>query len=300
MNIKCGFVAIIGKPNAGKSSLTNAIINEKVSIVSPKPQTTRNNILGIYNTDDCQIVFVDTPGINQTHNGLDDYMQKSIKGAVTDVSAVILAVDITKGITKQETDLIEKYHANNVPIVVALTKTDLVEEKVVFESLAKFMPLSDKCEVVPLSSLKHRNINTIVEVVKKFLPEVDESQRYYEEDMYTDKPLKFIVAEVIREKALYYLDKEIPHGIAVVVLTFEEQENIIDIDADIVCDKDSHKAIILGKQGSMLKKIGHSARVSIQKIVQKKVNLNIFIKVKPNWKNNLEFLSSLGYNINEI
>ena len=300
MNIKCGFVAIIGKPNAGKSSLTNAIINEKVSIVSPKPQTTRNNILGIYNTDDCQIVFVDTPGINQTHNGLDDYMQKSIKGAVTDVSAVILAVDITKGITKQETDLIEKYHANNVPIVVALTKTDLVEEKVVFESLAKFMPLSDKCEVVPLSSLKHRNINTIVEVVKKFLPEVDESQRYYEEDMYTDKPLKFIVAEVIREKALYYLDKEIPHGIAVVVLTFEEQENIIDIDADIVCDKDSHKAIILGKQGSMLKKIGHSARVSIQKIVQKKVNLNIFIKVKPNWKNNLEFLDSLGYNINEI
>lgn len=300
MNIKCGFVAIIGKPNAGKSSLTNAIINEKVSIVSPKPQTTRNNILGIYNTDDCQIVFVDTPGINQTHNGLDDYMQKSIKGAVTDVSAVILAVDITKGITKQETDLIEKYHANNIPIVVALTKTDLVEEKVVFESLAKFMPLSDKCEVVPLSSLKHRNVNTIVEVVKKFLPEVDESQRYYEEDMYTDKPLKFIIAEVIREKALYYLDKEIPHGIAVVVLTFDEQENIIDIDADIVCDKDSHKAIILGKQGSMLKKIGHSARVSIQKIVQKKVNLNIFIKVKPNWKNNLEFLDSLGYNINEI
>lgn len=300
MKIKCGFVAIIGKPNAGKSSLTNAIINEKVSIVSPKPQTTRNNILGIYNTEDCQIVFVDTPGLNQTHNGLDDYMQKSIKGAVTDVSAVILAIDITKGITKQETDLIEKYHANNVPVVVALTKTDLVEEKVVFETLTKFMPLSDKCEVVPLSSLKHRNVNTIVEVVKKFLPVVDESERYYEEDMYTDKPLKFIVAEVIREKALYFLDKEIPHGIAVVVLTFDKQENIIDIDADIVCDKDSHKAIILGKQGSMLKKIGHSARVSIQKIVQKKVNLNIFIKVKPNWKNNLEFLDSLGYNINEI
>ena len=300
MKIKCGFVAIIGKPNAGKSSLTNAIINEKVSIVSPKPQTTRNNILGIYNTEDCQIVFVDTPGLNQTHNGLDDYMQKSIKGAVTDVSAVILAIDITKGITKQETDLIEKYHANNVPVVVALTKTDLVEEKVVFETLTKFMPLSDKCEVVPLSSLKHRNVNTIVEVVKKFLPVVDESERYYEEDMYTDKPLKFIVAEVIREKALYFLDKEIPHGIAVVVLTFDEQENIIDIDADIVCDKDSHKAIILGTQGSMLKKIGHSARVSIQKIVQKKVNLNIFIKVKPNWKNNLEFLDSLGYNINEI
>ena len=300
MNIKCGFVAIIGKPNAGKSSLINAIINEKVSIVSPKPQTTRNNVLGIYNTEDCQIVFVDTPGLNQTHNGLDDYMQKSIKGAVTDVCAVILAVDITKGITKQELDLIDRYYQNKTPVVVALTKTDLVEEKVVFETLAKFMSLTEKCEVVPLSSLKHRNVKTIVEVVSKYLPEVDESERYFEEDMYTDKPLRFIVAEVIREKALYFLDKEIPHGIAVSILNYEESENIIDIDADIVCDKDSHKAIILGKQGSMLKKIGHSARVSIQKIVQKKVNLNIFIKVKPNWKNNLEFLSSLGYNINEI
>jgi len=300
MKIKCGFVAIIGKPNAGKSSLTNAIISEKVSIVSPKPQTTRNNILGIYNTNDCQIVFVDTPGLNQTHNGLDDYMQKSIKGAVTDVCAVILAVDITKGLTKQETDLIDRYNKSNVPVVVALTKIDLVDDKKVFETLAEFSPLMDKCEVVPLSSLKHKNVNTIVDVVKKFLPEVDESQRYFEEDMYTDKSLRFIVAEVIREKALFYLDKEIPHGIAVLVWSFEELDNIINIDADIVCDKDSHKAIILGKQGSMLKKIGHSARVSIQKIVQKKVNLNIFIKVKPNWKNNLEFLNSLGYNSNEI
>ena len=300
MKIKCGFVAIIGKPNAGKSSLTNAIINEKVSIVSPKPQTTRNNILGIYNTDDCQIVFVDTPGLNQTHNGLDDYMQKSIKGAVTDVSAVILAVDITKGITKQEVELIEKYHKNSIPVVVALTKIDLVEDKTIFETLAKNSHLTEKCEIVPVSSLKHKNVPTVVEVVKNFLPEVDETERYFEEDMYTDKPLRFIVAEVIREKALYYLDKEIPHGIAVSVWSFEEEENIINIEADIVCDKDSHKAIILGKQGSMLKKIGHSARVSIQKIVQKKVNLNIFIKVKPNWKNNLEFLSSLGYNINEI
>ena len=289
MEIKCGFVAIIGKPNAGKSSLTNAIVNEKVSIVSPKPQTTRNNILGIYNTDDCQIVFVDTPGLNQTHNGLDDYMQKSIKGAVTDVCAVILAVDITKGITKQEIELIDKYYKNSIPVVVALTKIDLVEDKIVFETLAKNAYLSEKCEIVPVSSLKHKNVPTVVDVVKKFLPVVDESQRYFEEDMYTDKPLRFIVAEVIREKALYYLDKEIPHGIAVSVWAFEEEENIINIEADIVCDKDSHKAIILGKQGSMLKKI-----------VQKKVNLNIFIKVKPNWKNNLEFLSSLGYNINEI
>lgn len=298
--IKCGFVAIVGKPNAGKSSLINAIIKEKVSIVSPRPQTTRNNILGIYNTNESQIVFVDTPGLNISHTGLDDYMQKSIKGAVTDVSAVVLALDITKAISKQETDLIEKYNKNNIPVVVALTKIDLVDDKKVFETLSKFSCYSDKCEVVPLSSLKNRNVETLIDVVEKFLPLVDDSQRYFEEDIYTDKPLRFIVAEVIREKALYYLDKEIPHGIAVMILNYDEQENIINIDADIVCDKDSHKAIILGKQGSMLKKIGHSARVSIQKIVQKKVNLNIFIKVKPNWKNNLEFLDTLGYNINEI
>ncbi len=298
--IKCGFVAILGKPNAGKSSLINAIIKEKVSIVSPKPQTTRNNILGIYNTESSQIVFVDTPGLNVSHTGLDDYMQKSIKGAVTDVNAIILALDITKPISKQETDLIEKYNKNNIPVVVALTKIDLVDDKKVFETLAQFSSCSDKCEVVPLSSLKNRNVKTIIEVVEKFLPMVDESQRYFEEDIYTDKSLRFIVAEVIREKALYYLDKEIPHGIAVTILNYQEEDSIINIDADIVCDKDSHKAIILGKQGSMLKKIGHSARVSIQKIVQKKVNLNIFIKVKPNWKNNLEFLDSLGYNVNEI
>ena len=298
--IKCGFVAIIGKPNAGKSSLINAIINEKVSIVSPKPQTTRNNILGIYNTANSQIVFVDTPGLNATHTGLDDFMQKSIKGAVTDVSAVILALDITKPILKQELDLIDKYNKANIPVVVALTKIDLVNDKIVFETLSKLSSFADKCEIVPLSSLKNRNVKTIIEVVEKFLPSVEEDQRFFEEDMYTDKSLRFIVSEVIREKALYYLDREIPHGIAVMILNYEELDNIVNIDADIVCDKDSHKAIILGKQGSMLKKIGHSARVSIQKIVQKKVNLNIFIKVKPNWKNNLEFLDSLGYNINEI
>ena len=229
-----------------------------------------------------------------------NFVSESVGISVTDVCAVILAVDITKGISKQEIELIDKYHKNSIPVVVALTKIDLVEDKVVFETLAKNAHLTEKCEIVPVSSLKHKNVSTVVDVVKNFLPVVDESQRYFEEDMYTDKPLRFIVAEVIREKALYYLDKEIPHGIAVSVWAFEEEENIINIEADIVCDKDSHKAIILGKQGSMLKKIGHSARVSIQKIVQKKVNLNIFIKVKPNWKNNLEFLSSLGYNINEI
>lgn len=300
MKIKCGLVAVVGKPNAGKSSLTNALVNEKVSIVSPKPQTTRNNILGIYNDDSTQIVFVDTPGINKKNTGLDDFMQKSIKGAVTDVSVVVLCVDITKGLTDLELNLIEQYKKQNTKIVVALTKIDLVSDSVIFETLSKYAHLSDCCELVPVSAVKHKNVGTLLNLLKQYLPEVDESERYFEEDMYTDKPLKFIVAEIVREKALYLLDKEIPHGIAVTVEAFSEEENIVEIDANIVCDRDSHKAIILGRQGQMLKRIGHNARVSIQKILQKKVNLNLFVKVKPNWKNNLEFLSSLGYNINEI
>ncbi len=298
--IKCGFVAIIGKANAGKSSLVNAIVNEKVSIVSPKPQTTRNNILGIYNDDNSQIIFVDTPGINKIGTGLDNFMQKSIKGAVTDVSAVILASDITKPLTTQETELIQNYYKNKIPVILALTKIDLVTDNQVFTTLATLSSLAETCEIVPISSLKNRNINTLLEVVKKFLPEVKEDNKYFEEDLYTDKPLKFIVAEVIREKALYLLDKEIPHGIAIDVWNYKDEESLVTIEADIICDKSSHKAIILGKGGEMLKNIGHNARVSIQKIVQKKVVLNLFVKVKPNWKNNLEFLNSLGYNINEI
>lgn len=298
--IKCGFVAIIGKANAGKSSLINAVINEKVSIVSPKPQTTRNNILGIYNDANSQIVFVDTPGINKTATGLDNFMQKSIKGAVTDVSAVVLASDITKPLSQQEKDLINNYHNNKTPVILVLTKIDLVGDDKVFNTLSTLGDLANNCEIVPVSSLKNRNISTLIEVVKKFLPEVEDNNKYFDEDLYTDKPLKFIVAEIIREKALYLLNKEIPHGIAVDVWNYKDEENLVTIEADIVCDKSSHKAIILGKGGEMLKNIGHTARVSIQKIVQKKVVLNLFVKVKPNWKNNLEFLNSLGYNINEI
>ena len=300
MKIKCGFVAVVGKPNAGKSSLINAIIGEKVSIVSPKPQTTRNNILGIYNSEHSQIVFVDTPGINKTATGLDKFMQKSIKGAVSDVNVVVVVCDITKGVQRTELDLVEKYNKGKIPVVLVLSKIDLVKDEVVFKTLQDLSPIADKCEIVPLSSTKDKNVSTLIEVVEKFLPEVDEKDRYFDQDEYTDKPLNFLVAEIVREKALYYLDREIPHGIAVVTQRFEESENIIEIDVDIVCDKSSHKAIILGKQGSMLQKIGHDARVTIQKIVQKKVMLNIFVKVKPNWKNNLEFLDSLGYNINEL
>ena len=299
MKIKCGFVAIIGKPNAGKSSLVNSIIKEKVSIVSPKPQTTRNNILGIYNSKHSQIVFVDTPGINKSSSGLDKFMQKSIKGAVSDVNIVVLVVDIKKGVTKQEIDLIDSYYNKKVPLILVLSKVDLVGKDFVVNTLQNMKDIACKCEIVPLSSLKNTNIDTFIELIESKLPEVDESMKFFDDDLYTDKPLNFIVAEIVREKALYLLNDEIPHGIAVTVERFEEKENIVDIDVAIICDKNSHKAIILGHQGQMLKKIGHNARISIQKVVRKKVMLNIFVKVKPNWKNNLEFLDTLGYNVNE-
>lgn len=298
--IKCGFVCLLGKPNAGKSSLVNALIKEKVSIVSPKPQTTRNNILGVFNDDNSQIVFVDTPGLNAKSTGLDDFMQKSIRGATEGTNVVVLCVDILKGVTKKEIEIINNYYEKQIPVILAITKIDLVTNDLVFEFLNKFADLSKKCELVPVTSLKHRNLDVLIDVIKRYLPEIDEKEKFFDVEEYTDKPLNFIVAELIRESALYKLEHEIPHGIAVVVESFKEEKTITNIDALIVCDKDSHKAIILGKNGNMLKSIGHDARVNIQKLLQKKVDLNLFVKVKPNWKNNLEFLNSLGYNVNEL
>ena len=220
---------------------------------------------------------------------------------MSSVDVVILCVDITKGISNLELNIIENYSKQNIKVLLLLTKIDLVLDNKVFEELSKYAYLTDKCELVPISSYKNRNLNTLLNLIKENLPEVEEEEKFYSEETYTDKPLRFIVSEIIREKALFYLDKEIPHGIAVAIEDYDESDpELVCIDACIVCDKDSHKAIILGKQGQMLKKIGHEARVSIQKILQTKVVLNIFVKVKPNWKNNLEFLSSLGYNLNEI
>lgn len=300
VKIKGGFVAVVGKPNAGKSSLVNRIVGEKVSIVSPKPQTTRNNILGIYNSPTSQIVFVDTPGMNVVQSGLDKFMQKSIKGATTDVDVVVVVVDIKKGIGAKEMQLIESHCAQKIPVVLVLSKCDLVDKNKIFDVIKSLVSLANKCEIVPLSSLKNKNIDSLVAVVEKLLPEIDETEKFFDEDSYTDKPIKFLVAEIVREKALFLLSREIPHGIAVVVTNFDDEGSLCTIDADIVCEKATHKAIILGHQGEMIKKIGHTARLTIQKILHQKVVLNLFVKVKPNWKNNMDFLDSLGYNINEI
>lgn len=298
--IKCGFVAIVGRPNAGKSTLVNALVGQKVSIVSPKAQTTRNNIIGVVNSSDYQIVLVDTPGQNSAKNGLDDYMQKSIKGAVSGVDLVVVAIDGSKASFEQEKNIINKYTGQNIPVVVAVTKIDLLAGEKLFKVLSSFNNLDNVQDIVPISSVKNRNIDELIKVMLKFLPEIDGKNRYYGEDEYTDKSLKFICSEIIREKALYFLDKEIPHGIAVSIVSYKEGDGLTSVDAEIICEKDSHKNIIIGKGGSMLKKIGHEARVSFQKVIQQKVDLHLWVRVKENWRDNIGFLNDIGYNNKEI
>ena len=298
--IRCGYIAIVGKPNAGKSTLLNAIIKEKVSIVSPKAQTTRNNITGIYNQKDCQLIFFYTPVCNIANNHLDEYMQKAIKGAVVGVDVLIIAMDGTKKLQESDFDIINRYSVLQIPIILVITKIDELNNEKIFKLLASLNNLEKVSDIVPVSCLKNKNIDTLIQLLKKYVPEVDENQRYFDQDMYTDKSVKFIASEIIREKALYFLDKEIPHGIAVSITKFEEIDKLINIDADIICEKQSHKNIIIGKSGNMLKRIGHEARVSIQKVVQCKVNLNLWVKVKENWRNNSGFLNEIGYNNSDL
>jgi len=294
---KCGFVSIIGLPNTGKSSLTNAIIGEKVSIVSPKPQTTRNNILGILSGKDYQIVFVDTPGLSSINTSLDKFMQKSAMGASEDVNLVLMTIDVTKDLTTKEKSLLSNLQKEKTPFVIVLTKCDLVPTDKI---AGKILELASNynCEVVPTSALKDKNLDELVLLIKKYLPE--SQSKYYDDDTYTDRPLNFLVAEIVREKALFLLNNEVPHGIAVITQNYTEDDSLTQIDVDIICEKMSHKAIIIGQNGSMLKKIGHNARVTIQKILQKKVVLNLFVKVKPNWQNSMEILTALGYDIKDL
>lgn len=298
--IKSGFVAIVGRPNAGKSTLVNALVGQKVSIVSPKAQTTRNNIIGIVNGDDYQIVLVDTPGQNSAKNGLDDYMQKSIKGAVSGVDCIVVAVDGSKQSLDAEKNIVQKYIELNIPVIVAITKIDLLNQEKIFKVLANFGQIKGISDIVPISSVKNRNVDELLKVMLNYLPEIDEEDKYFGDDEYTDKSLRFICSEIIREKALYFLDKEIPHGIAVSIVSYKEEDGLTTVDAEIICEKESHKNIVIGKGGSMLKKIGHEARISFQKVIQGKVDLHLWVRVKENWRDNIGFLNDIGYNNKEI
>lgn len=278
----CGYVGIVGRANAGKSTLINALIGEKVAIVSNKPQTTRNNILGIRTEKNSQIIFVDTPGIHHSKNNLDRYMMKSVRSALAGVDLILYLVDGSKPTDQEEKDYIEKLKNEECPLIIVLTKND--------------KPL--KTDVVgdySISSLKGENLDILLKEIIKKLPKSEKKNFIFEEDYYTDKSVKFLVAEYIREEALKRLDKEIPHGVAVDITRFEERNEITSIEADLICERDSHKGIIIGKGGQTLRKIGEGARKQAEELLGTKVLLKLFVKVEKDWRDKQAQLNNFGY-----
>lgn len=300
MEYKCGYVAILGRPNAGKSTLVNCLVGEKVAIVSPKPQTTRNNILGILTTDNYQIILVDTPGIHKSKNALDKYMMKNVRSAIGGAIVNVYLVDCSKKITEQEFNYIKNLKKDETPLIVVLSKIDLIKYENLLPIISKLSEIKEIDEIVPISSLKGKNTKELINSILKYIPASDVKNFEFDEDFYTNKSIKFIVSEIIREKMLYFLQDEIPHGVSVVITKFEEKPNICVIDADIVCEKDSHKSIIIGKKGSMIKNIGEKSRLEIEQLVANKVLLNLFVKTKKGWRENLNYLNEFGYKIEDL
>lgn len=295
--MKSGFVAILGQPNVGKSTLLNAILKEKVSIVSPKPQTTRDKILGIYNDSESQIVFIDTPGIHTSSNKLDDYMNKAINTAKKDVDVLVYVIDGTKKINDKTLETLNKYTKDVDNIILVVNKVDDTTYEKLYPELNKLNSLEGIKDIVPLSALKKKNIEELIKVIKTYLTD---SVKYYDDDIYTDKSVKFLVAETIREKALWLLQDELPHGIAIEIVRFVEGEKLTEIDADIIIEKSSHKQIIIGKNGQMLKNIGTKSRIEIERLIGTRVMLKLFVKVREDWRHKESVLKSLGYNQQDL
>lgn len=295
MGFKSGFVAILGEPNVGKSTLINALIKEKVAIVSPKPQTTRDKIIGIYDDEESQIIFIDTPGKHTSRNKLDEFMQKSIDSARQGVDVILLVIDGSKPIKKQQLDYIRAHDREKVILVV--NKIDLSTFEQLYPKLDNFNNLENIVDIVPISAKKGDNVPLLLDIIKKYLPN---GVRYFDEGTYTDKSVRYLVAETIREKALLFLQDEIPHGVAVEIMEFMEEDNLTVISADIICEKQSHKQIIIGKDGNKLKQIGTSARKDIEELVKTKVMLKLFVKVREDWRNNNTYIKDLGYNNSEF
>lgn len=288
---KTGFIAIVGLANAGKSTLLNALIKQKVSIVSPKPQTTRDSIMGVWTDEDSQMVFVDTPGFLKSRNALGDYMLKSIDNAVDGVDCILVVIDGHDGIDDKELSQISRYRKHNVPVVVAVTKTDITQTEKLMPELAKLNDVQ-AAEVFCVSAKRNKGVEQLKQALKKYL---SGTQMYFEEDDVTDKSQRYLVCEIIREKVLLSCQQEIPHGVGVVLNKMQFEENSWDIDATILAEKASHKPILLGKHGAMIKSIGIHARESIEKLLEGRVYLTLWVKVKEDWRNNPSVLNELGY-----
>ncbi len=288
---KSGFVAIVGRPNTGKSTLLNKITGDKLAIVSNKPQTTRNAILAIETTDDCQLIFVDTPGVHKPKTKLGEYMNKVVSDTITDVDAAVMVVDAAKEIGEQEKSIIEQLKARKIPTVLVINKVDAVEKEKILPLIAGYSELYDFAEVLPMSALRER----ADKVVSAVLSLIGEGPMYYPADQMTDMPEKTIASEIIREKILRLFDKEVPHGTAVEIEKFTDNENLLSIEAAIYCEKNSHKAIIIGKGGEALKRVGSYARADMEKFFGKKVYLRLWVKVRSDWRNTESDLKTLGF-----
>lgn len=288
---KSGFVAIVGRPNTGKSTLLNKITGDKLAIVSNKPQTTRNAILAIETTDDYQLIFVDTPGVHKPKTKLGEYMNKVVSDTITDVDAAVMVVDAAKEIGEQEKSIIEQLKARKIPTVLVINKVDAVEKEKILPLIAGYSELYDFAEVLPMSALRER----ADKVFSAVLSLIGEGPMYYPADQMTDMPEKTIASEIIREKILRLFDKEVPHGTAVEIEKFTDNENLLSIEAAIYCEKNSHKAIIIGKGGEALKRVGSYARADMEKFFGKKVYLRLWVKVRSDWRNTESDLKTLGF-----
>ena len=290
--MKSGFVAVVGRANAGKSTLINVLVGEKVAIVSPKPQTTRDRILGVLTTSDYQIAFVDTPGIYKADNLLNSVMQKTTADASQDVDLILFTMDAHEGISDTDRKLLDKYIKSKIPTVLVLTKTDIMPESLLIAELKELS--MEGVEVVPVSARKNKNIKELIKVILSKLPE---GEKLFSEDIVSDRSVKFMISEIMREKILLKFDKEIPHGVAIIINKFFLRDNktTYEVNLDIVCEKPNHKAILIGKGGKAIKEVSSFARQDMEKFLGKKVFLTTYIKVKEDWRNSAGLMKEYGY-----
>ena len=294
--MRTGFATLIGRPNVGKSTLMNRIIGQKIAITSNKPQTTRNRIQTVYTSEEGQIVFVDTPGIHKAKNKLGDYMVNVAQRTINEVDVILWLVEPSNFIGAGERHIIEQLKKTKTPVILVINKIDTVKRDQLLEYIDTYRKELDFAEIVPVSALKADNIEELLKCIMKYLPY---GPAFYDEDTVTDQPMRQIVAELIREKALRLLSEEIPHGVAVSIESMKFKKNIVDIEATIICERDSHKGIIIGKGGAMLKKIGSQARPEIENMLEKQANLQLWVKVKKDWRDSDFLLKNFGYNENE-
>lgn len=293
---KSGFVTLIGRPNVGKSTLMNYLIGQKIAITSNKPQTTRNRIQTVLTTEEGQIVFVDTPGIHKAKNKLGEYMVNVAERTLNEVDVVLWLVEPSDFIGAGEKHIVEQLKKVKTPVILVINKVDMVKKEEVFGFIDAYRKIYDFAEIVPVSARSGENTKELIKVILKYLPY---GPQFYDEDTITDQPERQIVAELIREKALHCLNDEIPHGIAVAIDSMKYRTKIADIDATIICERDSHKGIIIGKQGAMLKKIGSTARYEIERMLDMKVNLHLWVKVKKDWRDSDFLIKNFGYTKDE-